>query len=145
MKKKIDTLPVFFAAVLAVTMTAGVLLRTFLPAAVLPKLDIPAMALLVLAALLLEHYLGAGEKHCYGLLALWGALGFGLLPVAAGMVEVALWWKYALVGGAVLAGMTALFTSLTDRLLSGPAAKAAPIIGGVCLWLACQCFAGMIF
>lgn len=143
MEKKIDRFPLFFAAVLGAVSAVCVMIRTFLPAAVLPKLDIPAMVLLTLAALLPAHFWG-GEKRQLWLTALWGVLGFGLLPTAAGSVAVAQCWKYALVGGVVVAVTAGLFESLTDRLRSGPAAKAAPFVGALCLFLASQCFAGMV-
>lgn len=142
MKKKIDLLPLCFFVVLTVAMGAWVLIRAFLPAAVLPKLDIPAMVLLTLLAV---HLAGEKEKRNAALLIIWGALGFGLLPVCAGMVEIACCWKYALAGGVVFPVTTALYTSLRDRLSSGPVAKAAPFVGALCLWLASQCFAGMMF
>lgn len=142
MNKKMDRFPLCLAALLGAVMGACVVIRTFLPAAVLPKLDIPAMVLLTLIALLLA---GAGDEHRARWSALWGAMGFGLIPAAAAMVAVAQCWKYALVGGIVVAVTAGLFGSLTDRLRSGPAAKAAPLVGALCLWLASQAFAGMVF
>ena len=49
-----------------------------------------------------------------------------------------------LVGGVVFTAATWLFTAMTDRLQSGPRAKLAPIIGALCIYLASQCFAGII-
>lgn len=144
MDKKIDRFPLFFASVLGAVSAVCVVIRTFLPAAVLPKLDIPAMVLLTLVALLPAYDLGTDEKRHPCLPALWGALGFGLIPVAAGLVDPSSCWKYALAGGAVVVITTGLFTSLADRLRSGPAAKTTPFLGALCLWLASQCFAGMI-
>lgn len=143
MDKKFDHFPLFLAAVLGVASAICVVIRTFLPAAVLPKLDIPAMVLLTLAALLPAHFCG-DEKRQLWLTALWGALGFGLLPTAAGLVAVAQCWRYALMGGIVVAVTAGLFDSLTDRLRSGPAAKAAPFVGALCLFLASQAFAAMV-
>lgn len=141
MNKKMDRFPLFFSALLGAVMAVCVGIRTFLPGAVLPKLDIPAMVLLTLGALLLA---GTGDEHRARWSALWGAMGFGLIPAAAAVTAVAQYWKYALVGGIVVAITARLFGSLTDRLRSGPAAKAAPFVGALCLWLASQAFAGMI-
>lgn len=144
MKKKIDLLPIFFVVILALVMAAALCIRTFLPGAVLPKLDIPAMVGLSLIALLTEQFTGKVAKRDPVCLAIYGALAFSLLPAAAGIIPTAMWWKYALVGGIVFSVTVALYTSLTRRLLSGPTAKAAPVIGAVCLWLASQCFSGII-
>lgn len=144
MKKKIHLLPILLIVMLTVVMAATLCMRTFLPEAVLPKPDIPAMVLLTLLALLAEHFTVKNARHDYICLAFYGALAFSLLPVAADFISSSLWWKYALVGGCLVPAVTALFTGLTQRLLSGPTAKAAPVIGAICLWLASQCFAGIL-
>ena len=111
----------------------AVLVRTFAPIIIIPALDIPNMVLLSLAALLLDHYVAKNARRCYLCIPVLGALTFGLLPFAA-----------CFVGGVVFTVVTLLFTSIQDRLSSGPAAKAAPVLSAVGLYLACQCFMGMI-
>ena len=53
-------------------------------------------------------------------------------------------FKLAFVGAAVFTAVTWIFTSMTDRLSSGPAAKAAPIFSAVGIFLASQALMGMI-
>ena len=69
---------------------------------------------------------------------------FGLLPFAACFVSLTEALKLALAGGVVFTAVTWLYSSLQERLSSGPAAKAAPVIGALGLYLAVQCFAGWI-
>lgn len=122
---------------------ACVVLRAFCPTLILPQLDIPCMVLLSLIALVADHYLSAGAKRCYICIPVFSALTFGLLPLTAYMVGVtdAVW--LALVGGATFTATTFLFTTIQERLSSGPAAKASALFSAVSLYLAAQCFAGI--
>ena len=70
------------AVVMGIALLTMTLVRTFAPTAVLPKLDIPNMVLVSVAALLLEHYLTGGSKGGYLGIFLMSALAFGLLPLA---------------------------------------------------------------
>ena len=72
------------------------------------------------------------------------ALTFGILPLMAGFACQHTFWKLGLVGGIVFTVTAFLFTSAQDRLLTGPKAKAAIVITAVGIWLASQCFAGII-
>lgn len=131
------------AVVVAVTMLVCLLLRTFIPAVVLPPLDIPNMVLLSLVALLADHYLAGGAKRCYVCVIALSAVTFGLLPYCACFAGVLEALKLGLVGAAVFAVTTWLFTSIQNRLSTGPVAKAAPILSALGLYLASQCFMGI--
>lgn len=144
MKKNHYFLNTALAAVLGAALLAAVLVRTFVPAMILPELDIPNLVLVSLAALLIDHYAAKGAKRCYICIPLLSALTFGLLPFAACFVSLMEALKLALVGGVVFTAVTWLFSSMTERLSSGPAAKAAPFIGALGLYLASQCFAGLL-
>lgn len=143
MKNKTYTLNILLVGLLTLALLAMVLVRTFLPRIILPQGDIPNLVLISLLALVVEHYLAPGVKRCWICIPMFSALTFGLLPLAActvGIVE-ALW--LALKGGIVFTGLTWLYDSVTDRLSSGPAAKAAPFLSALGLYLAAQCLMGM--
>ena len=131
-------------AVLFVVMAVYMVLRLIQPAAVLPPLNIPNIVLICLVALLIEHFVAPGNPRCYICIPLMSALTFGLLPLMAGFACQHDFWKYGLVGGVVFTVITFLFTSMTDRLLTGPKAKAALVVCNLGIWLAAQCFAGII-
>ena len=130
-------------AVLTLALAACLIIRAFAPVAVLPKLDIPSMVLLSLIALLAEFYL-AGEGKTTLLSAILAALAFGLLPLASGMAGAMEAVKLAVIGGVVFTLTGLLFDSLRNRLTTGPAAKAAPVFSALGIYLAAQCFAGMV-
>lgn len=130
--------------VLGMILLAAVLVRTFAPAIIIPQLNIPNLVLISLLALLLDHYAAKDAKRCYICIPVFSALTFGLLPFAACFVGAADALKLALAGGIVFTATTWLYTSIQDRLSSGPAAKAAPILSALVLHLAVQCFAGWI-
>ena len=123
---------------------ACVVLRAFCPTLILPQLDIPCMVLLSLIALVADHYLSAGAKRCYICIPVFSAITFGLLPFAACFVSGAKAAELALMGAAVFTLMTWLFSSIQDRLSTGPAAKAAPVMSAFGLYLAVQGLMGMI-
>lgn len=129
--------------ILTLTLAVCRILRTCIPFGVLPKLNIPSMVLLVLAALLVEHYFGREEQCCNICSSLAAALAFGLLPFAAGFATIGEAGKLMLIGGVVYAVTAWAFHSMMDRLSTGPAAKAAPVLSAMGLLLAAQCFAGI--
>lgn len=143
MKEKHYLLNTLLAAVLGIALVVCVLLRTYMSAVILPKLDIPAMVLLTLAALVLNHYMAPDSRRCLVCSAVLAAVTFGLLPWCAGFATVAEALKLALYGGVVFAATAWLFGSIQDRLSTGPAAKLAPVLSALGLYLAAQCFAGI--
>lgn len=143
MKNKTYILNTLLAAVLGLALLICQLVRAFAPPVILPQLDIPNLVLLSLMALVLEHYLAPGADRCYICIPVFAALTFGLLPWAAGFVTAAAALKLALMGGAVFTVITWLYSSIQNRLSSGPAAKAAPVLSAFGLYLACQALMGM--
>ena len=144
MKNKTYILNTLLTAVLGIALTAAVLVRTFVPAIIIPQLDIPNMVLLSLAALVLDHYIAPGAKRCYICVPLFSALSFGLLPFAACFVGALEAVKLGLIGAVVFTVITWIFSSMQDRLSTGSAAKAAPIVSALGLYLAIQALMGMI-
>ena len=144
MKNKTYILNTLLAVVLGVYLAVCVLVRTFAPNIILPKVNIPNLTLLSLAELVLDHYLAPGAKRCYICIPVLGALAFGLLPFAACFVSAAEALKLALVGGLVFTVNTWLFSTIQERLSSGPAAKASAFFSAVSLYMAAQCFMGIL-
>ena len=144
MKNNKYLLNTILAVVMFIVCAVAMVIRICAPAAVLPSLNIPTMAAISVVALLVEHFFTKGNPRCYICIPVFGALTFGILPLMAGFACQHTFWKFGLVGGAVFAVTTFLFTSAQDRLLTGPKAKAAAVITGIGIWLAFQCFAGII-
>lgn len=144
MKNKNYMLNVLLAAVVGAAMLAIMLVRTFLPAFVIPKISIPNLVILSLIALVLDHYLAPGAQRCYICIPVFAIITFGLLPFAAGYIPAAEIWKPAIAGGCVFTAVTFLYSSICERLSSGPACKAAPVISAVGLYFAAQCLTGII-
>ena len=144
MKKNKFLLHIVLSVVLFVALTVGLLVRVWQPAAIIPTLNIPNMVLLSVIALLVEHFLAKGNPRCYWVTALFGVLNFGVLPLMAGFDCVHDFWKYGLIGGCVFTATTFLFTSATQRLLTGPKARGAVALVALGIYLAAQCFAGIL-
>lgn len=142
MNKKTYTLNTLLAAVLGTALLVCIVVRTFWSRMILPVLDIPNMVILSLAALLLDHYLAPGAKRCYICIPVFSAITFGLLPFAACFVGAGEAVKLAVLGCVVFTAVTWIFSSMMDRLSSGPAAKLAAVMSALGLYLAVQCFMG---
>ena len=145
MKDKKYTLSTVLIAVLAAVLAVMVVLRAVSPQLILMEFDIVSITGICLVALVLDHYLAPGAKRCWICIPLFAALSFGILPFAAGMVALKYVLGLALTGAAIFTLCTFAFTSIQDRLSSGPAAKAAPIMSALGIWLAVQAFAGIGF
>ena len=143
MDKKTYTLITILACVLGAALLVCVLVRTFAPRMILPNLDVPAMVLVSLVALVLDYYLAPNAKRCYVCVAVFGAVTFGLLPYCAGFATVLEALLLALKGGITFTATTWLFGSMADRISTGPAAKAAPVVSALSLYLAAQVFMGI--
>ena len=145
MKNKTYTLSTVLTAVLAAALLAMVLVRAFAPTIILPIFGIPTVTAISLIALVLDHYLAPGAKRCYICIPVFAALSFGILPLAAKLVAPADAAGLALSGCVIFSAVTWTFTSIQDRLSSGPAAKLAPAMSAIGIWLAVQAFAGIGF
>ena len=145
MKNKIYILNTLLAAVLGLLLLGAVIVRAFAPAVMIPGWSIPRMVLISLTALLADHILAPGAGRCYVCIPVFAAITFGLLPWAAGFTAANESWKVALIGCVTFTVTTWLYTLIQERLSSGPAAKAAPVISALGLYLAAQCFNGMLF
>ena len=145
MKDKKYTLSTVLIAVLAAVLAVMVVLRAVSPQLILMEFDIVSITGICLVALVLDHYLAPGAKRCWICIPLFAALSFGVLPAAAGMVALKHVPGLALTGCVIFTAAAWVFTSIQDRLSSGPAAKAAPIMSALGIWLAVQAFAGIGF
>lgn len=144
MKNKTYILNTFLAVVFGLYLLGAIIVRTFCPQIILPKANIPNLVLISLIALVLDHYLAPGAKRCYICVPVFSAITFGLLPYAAAFCTPAEALKLAVVGGVVFTVTTWLFSTIQERLSSGPAAKASAFFSAVSLYMASQCFIGMI-
>ena len=144
MKKNTYTLNSLLAAVLGAALLVCIFVRTFAPRMILPELDITNMVLISLVALVLDHYLAPGADRCYICIPVFSAITFGLLPFAACFVSGMEAAELAVIGCIVFTITTWLFSSIQDRLSTGPAAKAAPVVSAFMLYLAIQGMMGMI-
>lgn len=145
MNDKKYTLNTVLVAVFGLELPTLVLLRAFAPNVILPRFDLIHLVTVSLAALVIDHYLAPGAKRCYVCIPVFSFLTFCILPWAAGLVPMvdldALW--LGLTGCIVFTAATWVFTSIQDRLSTGPAAPLAPVMSAVGIWLAVQAFAGI--
>jgi len=143
MKKNTYTLNTILAAVFGAILLVCVFVRTFAPRIILPQLDIPNLVLISLVVLVLDHYLAPNAERCYICIPAFSALTFGLLPWAAAFVTGGEALELSFAGGLIFTVTTWLFSSIQDRLSTGPDAKAVPVVSAFGLYLAVQGLMGM--
>lgn len=135
---------IVLAAVLLVAMAVIMVVKTFYPTVIFPRLNIPNMVLLSLAAWLLANRLGLQGENCWICTAVLSALSFALLPAAAGLVEWGVCWKVGVIGGAVFTLTALAMDSVQERIASGPKAPGALLATALGVYMASQCFAGIL-
>lgn len=142
MEKKTMILNALLAVVLGAGLLVGMIWRTFQPNVVLADLDIPAMAAIVLIALLIEYFVTGLQKRAWVLQIILAAVTFAVLPWAADLPYAGI--KATLCGTVVFAVLTWIFDSIAQRLDVTTECKGAMVPTAFVLYLACQCFMGMI-
>lgn len=143
MKNNKYLLSALFTLTLSALLLICVVVRLVFPLVILPQWNIPNLVLLSVICLLVNYYMGNGNKQSWLSLFLLAVASCAVLPFAAGLVTLQQIPLYGLSGGIVFTATAWLFASITDRLSSGPAARLAPIMGAVGLYLASQCFQGI--
>ena len=133
----------FLAVVFTIALLVLVIARAICPVLVFPGFGIPNLVLISLIALVLDHYLVKDAPRCYICIPVFAFLAFALLPYCAGFAALsdALW--LGVKGCITFTVTTWLFTSMADRISTGPSAKLAPVMSAVGLYLASQCLMGM--
>ncbi len=143
MKKNVILLPTLLTALLFAALLAEMLVQVWVPAAVLPPLNIPLMVTFCVVALLLEYLFIGRTARNYIVVFVFGAMCFGVLPLLAGMACVHTFWKLGVIGAVCLTVVTFLFTSATQRIAGGKKTVAAVLMLSIGICLVSQCFAGI--
>ena len=144
MKNRKYFLNTVLTVLVSIGLASAILVRTFAPIVILPKMSIPALVLISVIALVIDHYVAPKAERSYICVSVFSALSFGVLPFIAGFITPVGAMIYFFGGAAVFTVSTWLFSLMVDRLSSGPAAKLAPLLSGVGLYLASQCFMNII-
>ena len=144
MKNRKYFLNTVLTVLVSIGLASAILVRTFAPIVILPKMSIPALVLISVIALVIDHYVAPKAERSYICVSVFSALSFGVLPFIAGFITPVGAMIYFFGGSVVFTISTWLFSLMVDRLSSGPAAKLAPLLSGVGLYLASQCFMNII-
>ena len=133
----------FLAGIVTAALLAMVIARAVCPILVFPGFDVPNLVLISLVALLLDHYIVKDALRCYICIPVFAFLTFALLPLAAGFIQPFEILGLGIKGCVTFTVTTWLFSSMADRISTGPSAKLAPVMSALGLYLASQCFMGM--
>ena len=142
MEKKSFVLNILLAVVLGAGLLVGIIWSAMVPNVVLADLEIPAIVALVLIALVIEYLFKGTQKRAWAVQIVLAAVTFAVLPFAAGYAGAGI--GLILCGTAVFAVLTFIFDSVAERLDVTCDCKCAMIPTAFVMYLACQCFMGMI-
>jgi hypothetical protein len=142
MEKKSMMLNTLLAAVLGAGLLLGIVWRTFQPNVVLPELNIPAMAAIVLIALVIEYLISGVQKRSWAVQIALAAVTFAVLTWCADLPYAGV--GVIACGTVVFAAVTWMFDSVVQRMEVTTDCKYAVIPTAFVMYLACQCFMGMI-
>ena len=146
MKAATFKLNTILAAVAGLACLVLVLVRAFAPFTVLPLVDIPNLAAVSIAALVVDCYLNGKNRvsHCWVLTAVLAVLTFWLMPWAAGLADAGEALRIGVIGAILFTVLAFLFGTIRERLLSGKSNVLTPACVGFVMYLACQCFMGIL-
>ncbi len=144
MNKKHTLLGFILAIVTGTALLALLVTNAFLPHIILPRPTAGNIILLCLIALTLDYYIAHDRRHDFRFIPIYGALIFGLFPMAAFVAAPIESLRLALMGAVILTVLTYIFDTITERLSSSPAVKLAPLLSAFGLYLAAQCLIGII-
>ena len=142
MEKKNFVLNVLLAVVLGAGLLVGMVWRVFQPNVVLADLELPAIAALILIALVIEYLFKGTQKRAWAVQILLAAITFAVIPFAAGYAGAGI--RLILCGTAMFAALTFIFDSVAERVNVTCDCKCAMIPTAFVMYLACQCLMGMI-
>ena len=142
MEKKNFVLNVLLAVVLGAGLLVGMVWRVFQPNVVLADLELPAIAALVLIALVIEYLWKGTQKRAWAVQIVLAAITFAVIPFAAGYAGTGI--GLILCGTVMFTALTWIFDSVAERLDVTCDCKCAMIPTAFVMYLACQCFMGMI-
>lgn len=144
MKKNALKLNVLLAAVTGAACLALMLMGVFAPMAIPFKFDLTMMLGLSLIALTAEAYWGPAQRYPWPVTVVLGGVTFALLPWCAGVAGAVPAWKLGLCGAVVFGIAALLYSSIRERIATGPAAPLAPAGSALMLFLAGQCLIGLL-
>lgn len=144
MRKNPYLVSVLLTMEVAALCLAALLVRTWRPGAILPRVSLPFLVLLSLIPQVMRLYL-APDIHPPLLPAtVLAGFTFSVLPWCAGIDTGLPVWMLFLYGAAVFGGVSLLYGSLARRMVSSAGGIFTPAAQGICLYLASQCLQGLI-
>ena len=161
MKKSYYLINVMIVVEVFLLCGAVLLIRTFSPGSVLPRIDLPVMTVLSVIPMILSGYAqeraasSSENQSCSDsgivppkgsrpISLLLAGASFAFLPLAAGWSAGLPLWKLFAAGTVVFGITDVIYTSMLERIASGNRAPFPLITNGILLWLASLCFQAIL-
>lgn len=144
MKKNLYFVNLLLVAEVGLLCLFYILMNTFMPAAVLPRIDIPFLVLLSVIPMMIKYCTAPEAKGNLWISMIMAGLTFAILPMCANMNMTIPMWKLFVAGTAVFGITAVVYGSIGRRIASGSYGRFAPIVNGLMLYLASQCLQGLL-
>ena len=143
MKKNLYFVNILFIIEMGLLGLVSVLLRSFAPAMVLPHLDLPHLVLFSVIPMIFSDYMAPEMKGHSMIHILLGTMTLTALPLCAQWTIGVPVWKFLMISLGAFGMTWVIYQSIGRRMASGVSGRFAPLINGVMLFLASQCFQGL--
>ena len=144
MKEKSYIANILLAAETGILSLAGLMIKAFVPGAVLPEFGIPTVILLSVIPLTAEYYAEASRRKNYFFSVILAGVSLSVIPWCAGVLtEISLWAAF-LIACAAYGIVSLLYEAMTGRMDEDGNKKAAPVINAMLLWAAGLCTMGLL-
>ncbi|MDO4488533.1 MAG: hypothetical protein Q4B67_05555 [Eubacteriales bacterium] len=136
MNNKKYVVNIILAAELGIVSLVLLLMKTFAPGGVLPKMSIPVMVLLSAIPMCIEYYIAPESEKNFFVSVILGAVTFTVLPLCAGVFTEVPAVKMFIVSLVVFGIVSFVYGCMVKRMDENGYKKAAPVVNTVLLFLA---------
>lgn len=134
---------IIYIAIITIASLVALVSNSFFPDIMFPSISIPMLVLFAALAQMLAFYLRIDDEGCPFLSAMFASIATVTLPLLARVEFKHSIWIMFIVSYAVYVAVDFIYSSIADRMKSGPKAILAPAVNCLLLFLASEAFMGL--
>ena len=135
---------IIYIGIITIASLVALVSNSFFPDIMFPSISIPMFVLFAALAQMLAYYLKIDDEGCPFVSALFASIASVVLPLLARFDLRHSAWIMLLVSYAVYLAIDFIYSSMADRMKSGPKAILAPAVNCLLLFLASEAFMGLL-
>lgn len=135
---------IIYIVIVTIASLVALVAHSFFPDIMFPSVSIPMIVLFAALSEMLSFYLKINDDGCPFVSALFASVATVVLPLLARVDFKQSVWIVLLVSYAVYLLVDIIYSSISDRMKSGPKAIFAPAVNCLMLYLASEAFMGIL-